>query len=75
MKRSSLKYGVGRGDILLDNIMCAGGESTLLDCNHNPLMEVNCDHTEDAGVICGGSFDRKIISILMISYCVIFSDV
>ena len=50
------KYGRGTGDILLDNIICSGNETSLLKCDHNPLRENNCasDHSEDAAVICGG---------------------
>ena len=50
------KYGRGAGEILLDNIACNGTENSLLECDHNPLMETNCasDHSEDAAVACGG---------------------
>ena len=40
--------------ILLDNLVCSGQESTLLECVHNPVGEHNCDHSEDAGVRCEG---------------------
>ena len=41
-------------NIFVDNVVCNGSESTLLECQHNIIGEHNCDHTEDAGVICGG---------------------
>ena len=54
VRRSGIKYGQGFGNILLDNILCTGRESSLLECSHNPLGVSNCDHSEDAGVVCGG---------------------
>ena len=40
--------------IHLDNLVCKGNESTLLDCVHNPVGDQNCHHWEDAGVNCQG---------------------
>ena len=37
--------------------MCSGNEGMLLDCprrNNAPLSSSNCDHSEDAGVMCQG---------------------
>ena len=48
-------YGSGNGSILLDNVVCTGTEDDLLHCAHNPLFENNCDHSEDAAVVCGGN--------------------
>lgn len=47
-------YGSGVGDIPLDDLLCQGDEENLLECqkfhgNHT------CDHSEDAGVRCGGT--------------------
>ena len=52
----SSRFGGGSGSILLDNVMCDGDESSLLECRHNTLFENNCaqDHSEDAAVVCGG---------------------
>ena len=44
--------------ILLDNLVCSGHESTLLECVHNPVGDHNCDHSEDAGVKCEGKDER-----------------
>ena len=41
--------------IHLDNLVCKGNESTLLDCVHNPVGDHNCHHWEDAGVNCQGN--------------------
>ncbi|XP_022097581.1 deleted in malignant brain tumors 1 protein-like isoform X2 [Acanthaster planci] len=49
---SSAEFGEGAGPIFLDDVACAGTESRLVDCP-NPGWEVeNCDHDEDAGVVC-----------------------
>ena len=42
----------GTGQIVLDNLQCAGTESRLVDCPHNGLNIHNCVHSEDAGVRC-----------------------
>ena len=41
--------------ILLDQLMCTGNESSLLDCIAGEAIgSHNCDHSEDAGVRCQG---------------------
>uniref|UniRef100_A0A8D1CDH8 SRCR domain-containing protein n=1 Tax=Sus scrofa TaxID=9823 RepID=A0A8D1CDH8_PIG len=47
-------FGPGSGDILLDNLQCAGVERHLGQCAHTGWSEHNCGHHEDAGVICSG---------------------
>jgi len=44
----------GSGSILLDELRCAGSESSLLECGHEPVGVHDCSHSEDAGVRCGG---------------------
>ena len=44
----------GEGHIFLDEVTCQGNESSLLECKVSSIGEHNCDHTEDAGVRCGG---------------------
>ena len=48
---STAYFGQGAGPILLDNVLCAGNESSLLECNHI-FNQSNCAHTADAGVRC-----------------------
>ena len=52
-------FGSGSGDILLDNVVCRGTESSLFECNTNPIGQHNCDHSEDAGVRCEGTYCKE----------------
>ncbi|KAF1644332.1 Deleted in malignant brain tumors 1 protein, partial [Eudyptes chrysocome] len=45
-------FGQGRNAIWLDDVNCTGKEDTLLECLARPWGTHNCDHGEDAGVVC-----------------------
>ena len=42
-------HGEGTGNIVLDNVMCNGDETSLLACDHAGMGVNNCQHDEDAG--------------------------
>ena len=50
-------YGMGNGNILLDDVLCRGNERNLLQCRRDSRGEKDCIHTEDAGVKCDGMND------------------
>ncbi|XP_033763806.1 soluble scavenger receptor cysteine-rich domain-containing protein SSC5D-like [Pecten maximus] len=49
---SKARYGSGHGPIWLDETQCSGQETNLGQCSMEPYGHGDCDHSEDAGVIC-----------------------
>ncbi|KFQ65629.1 Deleted in malignant brain tumors 1 protein, partial [Pelecanus crispus] len=47
-------FGQGSGPIWLDNVQCSGTENALSECMARPWGLNNCDHGEDASVVCTG---------------------
>ncbi|TSK22608.1 Neurotrypsin [Bagarius yarrelli] len=45
-------YGEGTGLILLDEVRCVGGESSLLECSHAEWGRHDCSHSEDVAIRC-----------------------
>ena len=46
------EYGPGTGTIWLSRVQCNGDEWFLDECRANELGDNDCEHWEDAGVIC-----------------------
>ena len=55
-------FGSGSGNTFLDNVVCRGTESSLLECSTNLVGQHNCDHSEDAGVRCEGTYTSLTIT-------------
>lgn len=55
VKRSSSIYGRGAGVIALSELSCDGTEANLIECSTPDVQSRICDHSEDAGVRCGGN--------------------
>ena len=49
---NSATYGQGSGNIWLDEVYCSGSEFSIFNCTIPDLGMHDCDHNEDAGVIC-----------------------
>lgn len=49
------QFGKGQDPIWLDDVKCKGTEAALRDCRLKPWGEHNCNHGEDAGVVCSGN--------------------
>ncbi|XP_026064427.1 deleted in malignant brain tumors 1 protein-like [Carassius auratus] len=48
----SAHFDQGSGQIWLDDVGCSGSELSLTKCLHPSFGTHDCDHSEDAGVIC-----------------------
>ncbi|KAM4522290.1 scavenger receptor cysteine-rich domain-containing protein DMBT1-like [Odontesthes bonariensis] len=48
-------FGRGHDQVWLDDVECTGHEKSLAECPHRGFGEHDCDHSEDAGIICSES--------------------
>ena len=74
--RVSAYFGEGSGLILLDNVNCGGNEFSIFECRHRIFSEHDCEHHEDAGVVCYGESSQgtyvanniKVTIIIIFNY-------
>ena len=63
--RGSAYFGPGNESILLDDVQCTGYEASIFSCTHYGIGSYNCDHSEDAGVIClGGEYINNFLAFI-----------
>ncbi|XP_052715472.1 deleted in malignant brain tumors 1 protein-like [Crassostrea angulata] len=55
----TVRFGQGQGPIWMDDVSCQGTENDIFDCNKT-LVNHNCDHSDDAGVICSKTSINKV---------------
>ncbi|XP_066180530.1 deleted in malignant brain tumors 1 protein-like, partial [Sylvia atricapilla] len=60
--KSNAYFGQGSGNIYLDDVSCTGSESSLFQCGNNGWGSHNCQHSEDAGVVCSGSSTISLVN-------------
>nr|XP_014352546.1 PREDICTED: scavenger receptor cysteine-rich type 1 protein M130-like [Latimeria chalumnae] len=60
--RASAFFGSGSGKIWLDDLRCSGSESALWQCPYREWGQHDCSHKEDAGVMCSGFKQLRLVS-------------
>ncbi|NXP25691.1 C163A protein, partial [Scytalopus superciliaris] len=58
----SAHYGEGSGQIWLDDVNCTGAESDLWACPSRAWGQHNCQHKEDAGVLCSDFLALRLVN-------------
>ena len=46
------RFGEGVGLIVMDDVNCEGMEDNISECTYTNHEDTDCDHSEDAGVVC-----------------------
>ncbi|KTG44250.1 hypothetical protein cypCar_00047424, partial [Cyprinus carpio] len=55
-------FASGLGPIWMTFVLCTGSESTLKNCGSSGWGKSRCDHGKDAGVICSGYTDLRLVN-------------
>ncbi|XDV31543.1 hypothetical protein PO909_002534, partial [Leuciscus waleckii] len=56
-------FGQGSGSGMLDDVNCLESEGRLTQCSHRGLGTHNCNHDEDASVVCSGELQMPTLSL------------
>uniref|UniRef100_K7FHA6 Soluble scavenger receptor cysteine-rich domain-containing protein SSC5D n=1 Tax=Pelodiscus sinensis TaxID=13735 RepID=K7FHA6_PELSI len=64
---SGAQFGQGSQHIWLDEVTCAGTESAISECMARPWGKHNCNHREDAGVVCSDSVIPDTVPLRLVN--------
>ncbi|CAL8317047.1 unnamed protein product [Gadus morhua 'NCC'] len=59
---SEAYFGPGTGPIWLDDVNCGGNETSITDCEHQGFGSQNCNHAQDAGIICDAATPVRLVN-------------
>ena len=64
----SSQFGSGTSSqtIWLDNVVCSGSESRLIDCPHADLGNDICVHSEDVGIVCTNEIGEAWMHVILV---------
>ncbi|XP_026518999.1 soluble scavenger receptor cysteine-rich domain-containing protein SSC5D-like, partial [Terrapene carolina triunguis] len=60
-------FGQGSDRIWLDDVNCTGTEGALSDCRARPWGDNNCNHREDAGVVCSDAGISEVAQLQLVN--------
>ncbi|XP_054664403.1 deleted in malignant brain tumors 1 protein-like isoform X9 [Grus americana] len=63
---SRAHFGQGTGQIWLDEVACTGSEDALAHCQARPWGQSNCNHREDAGVVCSDTSTTNTTTVRLV---------